>query len=171
MREIKKIKFIPKRECNDLIDLYHQYEPQQYAVAPDANGLGVKQDHVDFGYDTAPDLYERVRAAINDANAAAGWNFVLTDFYQPLRISRYKRGYSHDWHTDYTSKDASKVAFSCLLNDGFEGGQFQALEVKPITMRPGDAVIFPAFHGHRVTRVTKGERYVLLAWYTGPRFI
>ena len=170
-REFIKTKFAGKKECQSLIDIYNDRSYIEYHVKPDSNGMGVSQDYVDFEYEDLPTMYEKVRAAIISANINAGWNFNLTDFHQPLRISKYEAGYSHDWHLDYVSTDKSKVAFSCLLNSDFVGGQFQALEVKVPPISVGEAVIFPAYHGHRVTEVTSGTRLVLLAWYTGPRFV
>ncbi len=100
------------------------------------------------------------------------WGFKLSDWQQELRVAKYLPGYVHDWHLDYMPSDASKLAFSIPLNDGFTGGAFEMLGVHdPIELHPGDAVVFPAYHAHRVTPVELGVRYVLLGWVTGPRFI
>lgn len=99
------------------------------------------------------------------------WGFAITDWQQPLRVSRYDVGNEHPWHLDYTGWDGSKIAFSIPLNTGYEGGRLELLETKDLPEPElGVGIIFPAFMGHRVTPVTSGQRYVLLGWLTGPRF-
>lgn len=143
----------------------------EYRIGPDNNGLAVQQDQYDlpetdrFGW-----LYRQVSSRLTEANREAGWNFTLSGWNQPLRISRYGVGYKHDWHLDYVADDASKLAFSVPLNDGYEGGQFEMLETEMPELEVGRGIFFPAYHGHRVTPVTSGARYVLLGWATGPRF-
>ena len=41
------------------------------------------------------------------------------------------------------------------------------VEVKP---RAGDMIIFPSFIDHKVSPVTKGIRYSIVAWFGGPPF-
>ena len=66
-----------------------------------------------------------------------------------------------------------KISMSLLLNDDFEGGEicFRYNENEMCT-RPekGEAVIFSSFLSHKVKPVTKGERFVVVAWFTGPPF-
>ena len=64
---------------------------------------------------------------------------------------------------------------SCLLTDPkeFEGGKFQCrngAEPYDVELNKGDIVIFPSYTLHRVSPVTKGERYSLVAWANGKAF-
>ena len=64
------------------------------------------------------------------------------------------------------------------MNDGYEGGEmrFRTLhensEVKETVIEPqlGDLIIFPSFIDHKVSPVTKGVRYSVVAWFGGPPF-
>jgi predicted 2-oxoglutarate/Fe(II)-dependent dioxygenase YbiX len=62
---------------------------------------------------------------------------------------------------------------SLLLNDGYEGGElcFRTSESANCTLpKIGDVVAFSSFILHKVRKITKGERYVVVAWFTGPPF-
>ena len=71
-----------------------------------------------------------------------------------------------------------KISVSVILNDDYEGGELEFLEidhngelrVTKITPEIGSAIIFPSYINHRVTPVTKGTRYSVVAWYGGPPF-
>lgn len=164
----------PER-CAELVKIFEESSPEEYHVPLDQNGLGAHQWYLDLDVtdERFEDLYTILYNVVWDTNDdpnKAGWDFDLDDWHQPLRISRYYRGYAHDWHTDYTADDGSKVAISLVLNEGFIGGELDLLETEHITQMMGDAVLFPAFHGHRVREIQFGVRYVLLGWYGGPRF-
>ena len=67
-----------------------------------------------------------------------------------------------------------KLSFSLLVNDPleYEGGQLEIWRNNnEFTLMPkdfGTIAIFPSFLPHRVTPVTKGTRYSLVQWYSGP---
>ena len=71
-----------------------------------------------------------------------------------------------------------KISVSAILNDDYEGGEmrFRTLhensEVKETVIKPqmGDLIIFPSFIDHKVSPVTKGVRYSVVAWFGGPPF-
>jgi predicted 2-oxoglutarate/Fe(II)-dependent dioxygenase YbiX len=155
--------------CKALIERLEE-EGNWYEYAIDDSHGQVRQAIRDLDMSAYADLYTRVlelAIQVNEEN----WGFHLEGWQQRLRVARYQPGYVHDWHVDYTTEDASKLAMSAPLNDGYEGGDLQLLEVDRVDLPgPGNAVFFPAFHGHRVTAVTGGVRYVLLGWLTGPRF-
>ena len=60
------------------------------------------------------------------------------------------------------------------LNIGsYEGGDLQMIlnhQKDPRTMRLefGDALVFPSFTQHQITPITKGIRYSLVSWVSGP---
>lgn len=158
-------------QCQKLMDTVESEGSwRDYDVAPDQVGNAVRQQFQDLRHPDFRELHDFALTFLNRINADH-WNFVLDGWQQPLRIARYLPGYRHDWHTDYTNEDASKLAFSMPLNDSYTGGVLQLLESERIDQLPGHAVVFPAFQGHRVTEVTSGVRYVLLGWLTGPRFV
>ena len=129
------------------------------------------------------------------ANQEAGWGFDVVSCEVP-QITQYKKGQFYNWHSDglsdrlsmYTKEQVGdnelmvgnvrKLSMTILLNDDYKGGQFQFRSFdkgKPVVKNPsikskGSIVIFPSSMVHRVTPVTKGVRYSVVAWFLGPPF-
>ena len=157
------------KQCQTLIDWLEDQVGAE-AVLRDKEG----QTYADIAYDDPGFawLYEKIEETIFQVNSR-GWEFDLRDWQQPLRVARYDINNGMYWHMDYTSDDASKIAMSVALNDpmSYRGGGLKLLETKPLDpLSKGHGVFFPAFHGHRVEPIMSGSRYVLLGWYSGPRF-
>ena len=61
-----------------------------------------------------------------------------------------------------------------VLNSNFEGGDFEMVgegERGGVPrLEEGSVIVFPSFIEHRVTPVTKGIRYSLVAWFVGQPF-
>lgn len=77
------------------------------------------------------------------------------------------------WHLDWgPGAQYRKISISIPLNDPeeYDGG---ALEFNytgdpvPVLQKKGLAIVFPSFLMHRVTPVTRGRRYSLVAWVLG----
>ena len=103
------------------------------------------------------------------------FNYNLSGLIERPQLLRYKApNNSYDWHSDLGSGDASnrKISCSILLNNNFEGGELQFFlnGQESCVMNIGDTILFSSFISHRVTRVTKGERWALVAWFSGPQF-
>ena len=119
---------------------------------------------------------------LSDVNITSGWNFDLQGI-QVMQLTRYVAPNGHyDYHMDGNGYNTTinsdvgvvrKLSMSCLLNDPseFEGGQleFKLSSAPPpnLNMEKGDIVIFPSYYLHRVSPVTKGTRYSLVAWGVG----
>lgn len=113
------------------------------------------------------------------------FNFNLNgyDRFQYTVYDGKERGH-YNYHIDMPMDDHKcvftteirKLSFTFLLNDDFEGGEFQICigsQDKPqtIPLHKGRIVAFPSFIVHRVAPVTKGIRRSLVCWITGPRFV
>ncbi len=105
--------------------------------------------------------------------------------YDEIQYSEYRAEDSGEyrWHMDTNispenlepSGGMRKLSMSLLLNDDFEGGDFQmnlSSEKKPSTieMSAGTLILFPSFLMHRVTPVTKNIRKSLVLWLLGNKF-
>jgi PKHD-type hydroxylase len=157
-----------KQSENVLRQAIARNEWKTYTMSRGLAGSDVLQDIYDLPWEDT--LHDKLWNSISGHNTHR-WNFNLTGWHQPLRVARYGVGYFQDWHVDYTDTDSSKLAFSIPLTSGHEGGQLQLLDCEEQPKAEiGRAIVFPAFHGHRVTPVTSGVRYALLGWATGPRF-
>jgi len=115
-------------------------------------------------------LFEKIGSLAARRNV---WDLALSAITEPIRVQRYGRGDYSDVHTDfdYTDCDYSKLTIIMPLVDPreWEGG---ALEIGNSSVMPrlrrGDAVLFPSFTPHRVSRVLRGKRIILSAWVSGP---
>ena len=104
----------------------------------------------------------------------------LTDI-EPLQYSEYGVGGEYGWHRDVHEKPYSnglvrKVSFSTILNDNFEGGEFDIETKNPADKKRYDTfdnkkhntIIFPSHMWHRVRPVKTGVRKSIVGWVLGP---
>ena len=98
-----------------------------------------------------------------------------------VQYTKYQEGDYYSWHTDddfestyKKHQNVRKLSITVALNVGsYEGGDLQIVlnhQKEPRTMRLefGDALIFPSFTQHQIIPVTKGIRYSLVSWVSGP---
>jgi PKHD-type hydroxylase len=151
-------------------------------------------------------IYDVVWQYMMQANKEAGWKYdIRTSEY--MQIARYKKGMFYDWHPDgrgdhlsvydmpnnkLMDKNVRKLSMSVILNNDFEGGEFQfakydhqepeidnrfkdrdapANRTDIIKNNTGTILVFPSDMWHRVKPVTKGIRYSLSIWFLGPPFL
>jgi len=104
----------------------------------------------------------------------------LTDI-EPLQYSEYGVGGEYGWHRDIHDKPypnglVRKVSFSTILNDDFEGGEFDIETRNPADNKRYDTfdnkkqntIIFPSHMWHRVRPVKSGVRKSIVGWVLGP---
>lgn len=124
------------------------------------------------------------------ANKQAGFNYEITAV-ENIQLTKYSKKGFYSWHMDgmgthptvynmphnkFLHGKTRKLSMTVLLNSDFEGGEFQIHTTAPtdktekLDMSSGSVVVFPSFLLHRVTPVTKGTRYSLVAWFVGPPF-
>lgn len=96
---------------------------------------------------------------------------------EDLQLTRYvaPNGHYH-FHQDGNGYNpiinnlCRKISMSVVLNNDFEGGEFEYMVSKdPVSIKlgKGDIIIFPSYLLHRVKPVTKGTRYSLVGWSLG----
>ena len=122
-------------------------------------------------------LYERVWAAALECNR----QFFAVDIQtvEPnLQLGRYDssdQGF-YNWHTDFAGmKPLRKISVSIQLSrsEDYEGGDLELLYSNaPLKLdrAKGAFIAFPSFMLHRVTPVTRGTRWSLVAWILGTRW-
>ena len=137
-------------------------------------------------------IYDTIWPFMQEANEQSGWKYDITGA-ETMQITRYKKGEFYYFHRDgkgdhlsaYDEPDKEfkhgyvrKLSMTVLLNDNYEGGEFQFAtyhQEKCIINtaefnKTGSINIFPSDIEHRVTPVTKGIRYSLVVWFLGPPF-
>jgi predicted 2-oxoglutarate/Fe(II)-dependent dioxygenase YbiX len=122
-------------------------------------------------------LYERIWEAASECNR----NFFCVDISGiegNIQLARYDssdEGF-YNWHTDFAGiAPGRKISVSIQLSaaDAYEGGDLELLfreEPVKLDRTRGTLCAFPSFMLHRVTPVTRGTRWSLVAWITGPRW-
>lgn len=98
-----------------------------------------------------------------------------------VQYTKYLEEGYYIWHTDddfgsvnKKHQNIRKLSITAPLNMGsFEGGDLQIIlnnQEEPRTMcfEHGDIVIFPSFTQHQITPITRGIRYSLVSWVSGP---
>jgi PKHD-type hydroxylase len=139
-------------------------------------------------------IYKEIHPFVRAANKSAGWNFEW-DFTEHVQYTEYKKGQFYGWHCDEWPKPYSdtkkkdqvgknrKLSITVSLSDpkDYKGGELEfdlrdrpdgkpnIIKCKEIMPR-GSMVVFPSYRWHRVTAVTKGVRYSLVAWNLGNPF-
>lgn len=125
-------------------------------------------------------VYDLVGPYMVKANDIAEWKYDIHSS-EDIQISRYKEEDYYSWHRDGKGKQQNrirKLSMTVLLNDDYEGGEFQFANYSeekcnihtPVPNRRGTVIVFPSDTEHRVKPVTKGIRYSLVAWFLGPPF-
>lgn len=107
--------------------------------------------------------------------------FRLSGFTEYIQLTRYfsSEGGHYDWHQDFGPGNMSsrKLSLVMILSkpEDFEGGQLEVMAipgpdkvVKQATQ--GTVIAFPSWELHRVSEVTRGERWSLVSWVHGPPF-
>lgn len=121
-------------------------------------------------------LYPVIWNVARKANAT--YKYDVTPFKDPLQIACYDGSSAgfFEWHMDVIpSQMTRKISISIPLNSraDYEGGDLE-FSIGNITtsvfQKPGAPITFPSWLPHRVTPVTKGKRYSLVAWILGPNW-
>jgi len=120
---------------------------------------------------------------VQSANTESNWNFSLKEF-EELQYTLYNVGDHYDWHHDchnkpYENKTIRKLSFTLCLNDEYEGCNFsiwdadprkKEIKTKTIKLKKGEMLVFPSHLWHKVDKVTKGTRKVLVGWVVGNQW-
>lgn len=104
------------------------------------------------------------------------FNFDLLGFAEGIQFTEYESpGGKYDPHVDSMyNGNIRKLSISVQLSDenDYEGGDVICNYGEELVMprTQGTALAFPSYALHGVKPVTKGTRYSLVAWITGPKF-
>ena len=104
------------------------------------------------------------------------YKFDLLGFAEGIQFTEYESpGGKYDPHVDcICNQTIRKLSISVQLSDenDYEGGDVICNNGSEIAMprTQGTVMAFPSYALHGVKPVTKGTRYSLVAWITGPQF-
>jgi len=122
-------------------------------------------------------LYERVWSAAQECNRLF-FNVDISGVEGNIQFARYDssdRGF-YDWHTDFSGfRPLRKISITIQLArpEDYDGGDLElqfANTPEQLERTRGTLIAFPSFVLHRVTPVTRGTRWSLVAWILGTRW-
>lgn len=170
--------FLLPPECDRLIALAEGYAHKDGTIGSRYEGnRDIRKSEVWFLAEDAQTqwVFERFALAIGHLNQ--GYRFELEGIDRGVQIARYVDRGHYDWHIDVGTAELSrrKLSISVQLSDpaSYDGGdlEFHMPNLDRAKMRGQGALIaFPSYLEHRVTAVTRGVRYSLVAWIAGPPF-
>lgn len=182
---------IPERICDVIIE-YGESQKKQIATISGSTPEEMEENnHIrksDVVWIDETWLYNLLAPFVKRANQDAGWNFSIEEI-ENCQWTKYSETQHYDWHRDSAETPYNlpkhrlhglirKISLTLSLEHGdkYEGGNLQfRIDEKEITLnnsrKKGTIVIFPSFVKHRVSPVTNGTRYSLVAWNCGKPFI
>lgn len=121
-------------------------------------------------------IFERLAGVVTIMNQQF-FGFDLHGFFQGLQFTKYQApGQHYSWHVDRGQHvGVRKLSLSLQLSDSdtYKGGDLELRfgdEPQKANRERGMITLFPSWTLHRVTPVTDGTRYSLVAWISGPPF-
>jgi PKHD-type hydroxylase len=169
--------FLSNDECKEIIKIGTEAGLIQ-ATTVNGNLNGYRDSKITWLYpqEKLDWLYKRLTDVVVDLNKNY-FGFELFGFIEALQFTHYKEpDGKYKKHIDRNPGIAArKLSISIQLSEPseYEGGDLLLhYEEDPIILSKeiGKLFMFPSFVLHEVKPVTKGERYSLVAWVTGPQF-
>jgi PKHD-type hydroxylase len=166
-----------KAEIEAIINIGESIEKDK-ATTYGGENPKIRDSYVSFIYpnEVTSWVFERLAGAINHINSQF-FGFELYTMEQGLQFTRYKEpGEHYEWHIDRgINTGIRKLSLSVQLSepDEYEGGDLELWfggEPVKANRERGMITFFPSYVMHRVTPVTKGVRYSLVCWVSGPPF-
>ena len=180
------VEALPVSICNTIIELGKELE-QKEALTGDSTIQGINDEEIrktklgwfekDIWLDNLLEVY------LMKANVSAQWNFILKNS-QKIQFATYEKGDHYTWHRDsgpnQTEDHYRKLTITTTLSDPntYKGGDFnlkhftnEAIIFPETLNKAGSIIVFPSLLQHRVLPVTKGTKYSITKWFTGPDFV
>lgn len=173
---------IDEKTCNKIIDSATEW--QKAGVVKNLNETNKDKPDVritDVTWCNEQWVFDLVWDYLNKANNNSNWNFQI-DSCEAMQIARYNKNGHYDFHQDgngftkfengnkFTHGKTRKLSMSIILNDDFEGGEFEFFGKEKVNSKRGTVIVFPSYKLHRVKPVTEGTRYSLVTWFCGESF-
>jgi len=162
--------------CNQIIAELSGIEVRDATMGVDGTekDTRTRNTNVRFGGDNYW-LGDKFEQFAHEANKVCKWEYHITG-RENVQFAEYGPEQHYAWHTDTFALAGvptdRKITVVCLLNDEFEGGEFQVRLYSDYTapLKKGTMIAFPSILEHRVIPVTSGVRYSATMWFNGPRF-
>jgi len=162
--QLKWIDLVDNNYCQNVINMYDQ---NLNHLVQEVDSLQTRDVHI-----RSIDInqHQEILGAVLEANKQF-FQFELGSSAE-CYFAKYPVGSHYDtMHMDCKSgldhMLQRKVSFSLILNDDFEGGEFEIFQHK-LEAKKGRLLVFPSFLLHAVSKVTTGTRYCIFGFFLGP---
>lgn len=118
-------------------------------------------------------IFARLASVAREDNEAY-FGLDLSGFLEPIQFTEYTEGQFYSWHRDMGSGKQSIRKLSQVVHlspqEAYAGGRLEIFQADSgnIPHEQGSVVCFPSFEVHQVAPVTRGTRYSLVCWISGP---
>lgn len=171
-------------ECEQIIELGKQGRKDPGFIGDDSiHEIDKSIRDTELYFFNNEQIFQKLQPIINSANQNNNWNFELAHM-ESLQLTVYQQDGHYNWHVDShpepykdngpLSNMVRKISFSLILNNEFQGGEFEFANPIPTqsnsivsNLAQGDILIFPSYTAHKVNAVTQGQRYSLVGWICG----
>lgn len=174
-------KLVSKQECEEIIKTCKQELLTDATVGGNMQvDAGIRRSKICFlDKNKYKNIHENLWLRMSEANRSF-FNFNIQDS-ENIQFTEYDEKYEGEYkqHIDtfWISQNHRKI--SCILQlsdpEEYEGGDFFLNATERPNMEEvknqGTLLFFPSFLEHGITPVTKGTRYSLVCWFTGPHFV
>lgn len=183
--------FLSPDECQSIIDWAEKSELDWAGTVGYDMDKRERTDQTDFDHRLVlstglPDdefgwFYDRLANEVLVINDLF-WRFDIRGLYEEAAFLKYthfdeKGPGKFNWHSDVSGTSIRNRKISCIVQlsgpedyDGCELQFFTGQELTCPEKDKGTLISFPSYAIHRVTPITRGTRYSVVLWVTGPPF-
>jgi predicted 2-oxoglutarate/Fe(II)-dependent dioxygenase YbiX len=81
-------------------------------------------------------------------------------------LLKYETGGFYIQHLDDSTDSTRRISMTLLLNEEYEGGEFQFFGDYKVTGKTGSAIVFPSnfCYPHEILPIKSGTRYSIITW-------
>ena len=167
-----------KEECKKIITLGNKIGVKEAVLDKGSINKKIRDSKISWIYPNNESvwIYRKITEAVSELNSKF-FKFDLYGFIEGLQFTHYQApSGNYKKHIDrYLGIFTRKLSLTIQLSDSssYKGGDLLLYDSPNPRLCPkeqGKLILFPSYVLHEVKPVTKGERYSLVAWITGPQF-
>ena len=167
-----------KEECEKIITLGNKIGVKEAVLEKGSINKKIRDSKISWIYPNNESvwIYRKITEAVSELNSKF-FKFDLYGFIEGLQFTHYQApSGNYKKHIDRClGIFTRKLSLTIQLSDSssYKGGDLLLYDSPNPRLCPkeqGKLILFPSYVLHEVKPVTKGERYSLVAWITGPQF-
>jgi PKHD-type hydroxylase len=172
-----RINAFSKTECDEILRVSQELAPEKQAYTGDG-GTEITQSFRNSRVRTIPPhgetswVFDKLESVI--AGLLPHFKFDVAGFFEGAQVYYYPTDGFLDWHMDigkgFMSTRKLSITLQLSEESEYDGGDLEFMSSEKAPRGRGTMIIFPTYMMHRVSKVTRGERYSLVSWVHGPPY-